>query len=237
MNQYQRDTIGAAMDTVTPYTTENASPEEIASAIQKECTRLMTIRTRGELGAFLARIVLQYQPHDIRKMEQNFGSSIRDLSPEYRKELETAISGHLLGMYQTIRLMNQSGVFNRMKEPVTDAEKSYWAMVSDQCRDGTGDIRLRFLKFSLAGFCMIVRQEPGHPVGLRFPGGDRVEVIDGIYYCPVKEKANDVDAALCPFCPAQQTPAVGYLKPPVNASEHRKQEFIDNCYRYHNFNG
>ena len=225
------------MDIVTPYNMKDTSPEQITSAIQKDCARLMTICTKGELGSSLARIILQYQPRDIRKMEQNLGSSIRDLSPEYRKELETAIAGHLLGTYQAIRLMNQSGAFTRMKEQVTDAEKSYWAMVSDQYRIGTGDLRLRFLKFLLAGFCMIVRHEPGHPVGLRFPGGDRVEVSDGTYYCPVKEKANDVDAALCPFCPALQTPAVGYLKPPVNASEHRKQEFIDNCYRYHNFNG
>jgi uncharacterized protein (UPF0305 family) len=225
------------MEPVTIYNAENISPEKMASVIQKDCTRLKTFHTRGELGAFLARIVLQFQPRDIRKMEQNFGSSIRDLSPEYRKELETAIAGHLLGTYQAIRLMDQTGAFARMNELLTDADKSYWAMVCEQCRARPGDLRLRFLKFLLAGFCMIVRQEPGHPAGLRFPGGDRIECIDGVYYCPVKEKAKDVDAALCPFCPAKQTPAVGYLKPPVNASEHRKREFIDNCYRYHNFNG
>ncbi|MFZ0005943.1 DUF2115 domain-containing protein [Methanoregula sp.] len=227
--------IGAAME--TPYNAEDVPPEQIVSAIQKDCTMLKTFHTRGEIGAFLARIVLQFQPRDIRKMEQNFGLSIRDLSPGYRKELETAIAGHLLGTYQAIRLMDQSGAFARMNEPVTDGEKRYWAIVCEQCRVGPGDIRLRFLKFLLAGFCMIVRQEPGHPAGLRFPGGDFVECIDGVYYCPVKEKANDVDAALCPFCPAKQTPSVGYLKPPVNASEHRKQEFIENCYRHHNFNG
>jgi uncharacterized protein (UPF0305 family) len=225
------------MNADTPYNPEQGSPGQVAAAIQRDCTRFKTLRSRGELGAALARVVLLYSPRDIRQMEQNFGNSIRDLSPEYRKELEEAITGHLLGTYQAIRLMDQQGTFRTKKEPVTDAENAYWDMVTAQCRPGTGNLRLRFLKFLLAGFCMIVRQEPGHPVGLRFPGGDRVELIDGVYYCPVRDKAGDVDAALCPFCPAQQTPAVGYLKPPVNASEHRKQEFIDNCYRYHNFNG
>jgi uncharacterized protein (UPF0305 family) len=225
------------MDAGTPYNADQGSPAQIASAVQKDCTRLGGLRARGELGAALARIVLLYSPRDIRQMMQNFGNTIRDISPEYRAELEAAVTGHLLGTYQNIRLMDQQGAFARMKEPVTDAERAYWGMVGAQCRPGPGDLRLRFLKFLLAGFCMIVRQEPGHPVGMRFPGGDKVEQIDGVYYCPVREKANDVDAALCPFCPAQQTPAVGYLKPPVNASEHRKQEFIDNCYRYHNFNG
>ena len=76
---------------------------------------------------------------------------------------------------------------------------------------------------------MFVQGLPGHPVGMPFPGGDKVEVIDGSHYCPVRETANDVDAALCPFCPALQTPEIGYLRPPVQASEYRKQEFIRNC--------
>jgi hypothetical protein len=84
---------------------------------------------------------------------------------------------------------------------------------------------------------MFVQGLPGHPVGMPFPGGDKVEVIDGVCYCPVRTKANDVDAALCPFCPALPTPTIGYLRPPVNASEHRKQEFIKNCHDFHNFNG
>ena len=225
------------MNSDMPFNPERGTPEQVAAAIQEECTRFKELRSRGELGAARARVVLLYSPRDIRQMEQNFGNSIRDLAPEYRKELEEAITGHLLGTYQSIRLMEQQGTFGIHAEPVTDGESAYWNMVAGQCRPGTGDIRLRFLKFLLAGFCMIVRQEPGHPVGMRFPGGDRVELTDGVYYCSVREKSGDVDSALCPFCPALQTPAVGYLKPPVNASEHRKQEFIDNCYRYHNFNG
>ena len=142
-------------------------------------------------------------------MEQNFGNSIRDLTPEYHKELEEAITGHLLGTYQMIRLMGQQGTFRTKTEPVTEHEHAYWDMVIAQCRPGTGELRLRFLKFLLAGFCMIVQQEPGHPAGDAVSRRDRVELIDGVYYCPVREKAGDVDTALCPFCPGQQTPAVG----------------------------
>ena len=225
------------MDAGTPYNPKQGSPGQVAAAIRKDCALFKTMPSRGELGAALARVVLLYSPRDIRQMEQNFGNSIRDLAPEYNKELEEAITGYLLGTYQTIRLMDQQGVFGTKKEAVTDAENAYWDMVIAQCQPGPGDLRLRFLKFLLAGFCMIVQQEPGHPVGMQFPGGDKVAHIDGVYYCPVREKQGDVDAALCPFCPAEQTPAVGYLKPPVKGSEHRKQEFIDNCYRYHNFNG
>jgi uncharacterized protein (UPF0305 family) len=61
---------------------------------------------------------------------------------------------------------------------------------------------------------MKLQELPGHPVGMPFPGRDRVAIIDGIYYCPVREKANDVDSALCPFCPALQTPEPGILQQP-----------------------
>jgi len=208
------------------------------SMIQCDCDLLGSKKTRGDLGTAIAAIVLVYSPRDLQQMKWNFSEKIREISPMYRKRLEETITGYLHGTYQNVRLMDQQGAFAAMHEPVPDDAPAYWTMVATQCMTGDdGEDRLRFLKFLLAGFCMFVQGMPGHPVGMPFPGGDKVEVIDGVYYCPVRTKANDVDAALCPFCPALQTPGIGYLKPPVNASGHRKQEFIRNCYDFHNFNG
>ena len=202
------------------------------------CDRLATLRTRGALGSAVAALVLAYSPRDLQQMRWNFSEKIREIDPRYRKRLEETITGYLHGTYQNVRLMEQQGAFTVMTAPVDACAPAYWRMVAVQCATGDeGEDRLRFLKFLLAGFCMLVQGLPGHPVGMPFPGGDKVEVIDGVYYCPVRTKANDVDSALCPFCPAQQTPEIGYLRPPVNASGHRKQEFIRNCYDYHNFNG
>nr|WP_319375763.1 DUF2115 domain-containing protein [uncultured Methanoregula sp.] len=210
-------------------------PTDIAG----QCKTLKNAATRGELGEEIARLVLIYSPVDIQRMKQNFATNVITLTPEYRQELTTKINEHLLGTYQKIRLARQQGTFATLKESLSAEQGTYWDMVSRQCRDDeSGDApRIRFLKYLLAGYCMLVLCEPGHPAGTPFPGGDRVELIDGVYYCPVRDKSNDVDAALCPYCPAEQTPEVGYLRPPTGKSEHRKQEFIDNCYRYHNFNG
>ena len=139
-----------AMNADMPYNPEQGSPGQVAAAIQKDCARFVALRSRGELGAALARVALMYSPRDIRQMEQNFGNSPGS-SPEYKKELEEAITGHLLGTYQCIRLMDQQGTFRTHDEPVTDAEGAYWNMVADRCRPGTGDLRLRFLKFLLPG--------------------------------------------------------------------------------------
>jgi uncharacterized protein (UPF0305 family) len=205
-------------------------------SIEEECNRLMSLTIQGDLASAIAGNVLQYSPQDLSQMKLNFSEKIRGYDTDYQKHLKESITAFLDGTYQTIRLMNQQGSFSSMHGPVADHSREYWKMVVSVCSTGQGD-PLRFLKYLLSGFCMLVQRIPGHPVGMEFPGGDRVDIIDGVYYCPVRSKANDVDAALCPFCPAIQTPEIGYLKPPLNATENKKQEFIKNCYDYHHFNG
>jgi uncharacterized protein (UPF0305 family) len=205
--------------------------------IRTEYDLLKKAATRGGLGEAIAAIVLEFSTRDILQMNRNFRYATLDIDPVYRRRLTEKVSEHLSGTYQTIRLMRQQGAFLPMHEPVTRAVPDFWEMVAGAC---TGHVRdpdspLRFLKFLLSGFCMVVLLKPGHPVGTPFPGGDAVEFIDGQYFCPVREKANDVDSALCPFSPALQTPEIGYLKPPVNPSPHRRQEFIDHY--WHNYNG
>ena len=208
------------------------------ATIATECAMLRSKTTRGELGRAISEIVLPYSPRDLQQMRWNFSDAIRDFSPEYRAQLEETIAGNLHGTWQALRRMHELRTFTRLREPLAPGAGSYWTMVAAQCSSGDEEhVRLRFLKFLLAGFCMFVQGLPGHPAGMPFPGGDRVTVIDGVYYCPVREKANDVDSALCPFCPALQTPEIGYLRPPVNASGYRKQEFIRQTYDRHHFNG
>lgn len=207
-------------------------------SISDACMKLRAISLRGDMGQAIADIVLKFSPKDLKQMKVNFSGKVDSFSADYKKELETTIAAFLDGTYQTIRLMNQQGSFSTIQKPVSLLAGEYWSMVAEQCL--TGDEKgknLRFLKFLLSGFCMFVQEIPGHPVGMPFPGGDKVDYFDGIYYCPVRIKANDVDAALCPFCPAKQTPEIGYLKPPIKGSKHRKQEYIKNIYDYHHFNG
>lgn len=218
--------------------TPGQSPDS-PDSVTRQCEVLKAATTRGELGAAIARIALARSPAEIQQMKRNFDTKVQDLSPEYRNRLTAKITEHLLGTFQRIRLDDQQGALKTLHQPVTDEKKKYWDMVARQCsEDDDGDApALRFLKYLLAGYCMLVLDEPGHAVGTPFPGGDEVEFADGIYSCPVRDKTGDVDSALCPFCPARQTPSIGYLKPATKPTERNRQEFIENCYRYHNFNG
>ena len=213
--------------------------EDLCRIIAGRCRELEETRTRGDLGRVIAGFILLSSPSDIQQMRRNFGIKIRNITPEYRDQLGNKIAEHLIGTYQKVQLLQQQGIFSTMREPNPDRQKEYWAMTAAHCSGGDTEeeIHHRFLKFLLAGFCMFVLLEPGHAVGTPFPGGGKVQRTDGVYYCPVREKSNDVDAALCPFCPAQQTPGIGYLRPPTDPSEHQKQEFIEHCHNFHNFNG
>jgi uncharacterized protein (UPF0305 family) len=208
-------------------------------AIAWNCRELKEKKTRGELGTAIAMLVLKHSPADIQRMKRNFETKVKDLDYGYREKLAKKIAEHLLGTYQRIRLDEQQGTFKTQHQPVNAEHGKYWDMVAGQCHsDEDGDApAIRFLKYLLAGYCMFILDEPGHAVGTPFPGGDEVECTEGIYYCPVREKTGDVDSALCPYCPAQQTPGIGYLRPATKPTGKNRQEFIDNCYRYHNFNG
>ncbi len=228
-----------SMDSTPSVPNDNSAYLPVRATIGQKCRYLQQSKNRGDLGERIALLVLHHSPADIQRMKQNFSNRVQDISPEYRDRLTKKINEHLLGTYQRLRLLQQQGVFRTMNEPVTDDQKKYWDMAGDQCQADDRDDApsIRFLKYLLAGFCMLVLNEPGHPAGTPFPGGDSVQFASGTYFCPVREKANDVDAALCPFCPALQTPEIGYLRPPVNPSEYRKQEFIEHCHKFHNFNG
>lgn len=218
---------------------EPAHPPASAETISRQCRELKAATTRGELGMGIARIVLAHSPKEIQQMKRNFDTKVQDLSPDYRERLTAKITEHLLGTFQRIRLDDQQGTLKTLHQILSEDQKTYWDMVGRQCSgEGEADApALRFLKYLLAGYCMLVLDEPGHPPGTPFPGGDEVEFTNGVYYCPVRDREGDVDAALCPWCPARQTPSIGYLRPATRPTERNKQEFIDNCYRYHNFNG
>jgi len=133
--------------------------------------------------------------------------------------------------------MDLHGEFGPMTGRLPEDARRFWETAAAQCSKDDGGDRLRFLKYLPAGFCTYVLRIPPHPVGMPFPGGDTVQFVDGEYYCPVRAKANDIDSALCPYCPARQTPETGYLRPPREGSEYRRKEFIRKTFDSHHYNG
>lgn len=57
----------------------------------------------------------------------------------------------------------------------------------------------RFTSLVLAYLVFIVK-EPLHPVGMIFPGGQRITQKELHYYCPVKDKQAETNISFCEFC-------------------------------------
>jgi hypothetical protein len=106
--------------------TLNDSPGSPASGltIAQKCLELQQAKNRGDLGEYIALLVVQHSLVEIQRMKQNFNNKIQDIIPEYRDRLAKKITEHLLGTYQRIRLFQQQGVFKTMHEPVTEQQKS-----------------------------------------------------------------------------------------------------------------
>ena len=65
---------------------------------------------------------------------------------------------------------------------------------------------LSFIKISkiIPIYTTFIKEESIHPVGTSFPGGFRLEYMDGKYLCPVKDKQSKTPHALCRFCVSVQ---------------------------------
>lgn len=60
----------------------------------------------------------------------------------------------------------------------------------------------------VAIYTTFIREESIHPVGTRFPGDFTLQLVNGVYLCPVKDKQKDTPSALCRFCVAVQDKSV-----------------------------
>ena len=202
--------------------------------IRRQCDAFARCETRGELRAAIAAILRRYSPRDLSQIDRNFREKFRNFDRAYRDRLTEKVAEYLLGTYERDLLLAQQGAFVRITGPAPDCTLECKAIIVRECEaPEVRDPRFLFLKYLLAGFSMLVLDEPAHSVETPFPGGDRVDAGDGFYWCPVRKKSTDVDGALCPYCPARQTPEVGYLHSPRSAPEHRRRAFIDHYHDGH----
>jgi len=173
--------------------------------------RLRGVETKGELGRAIASEVLCYTLHDLQGMRGVLEADLRHLPSQYRRRLLPRMREQIFGAHHRLLVMARNGSFSRMTEPLREGWPDYCKRAEEVCRgDGVpgGDPAHAILYFLLSGFVMFVLEEPGHPVKTPFPGGFEVEKRDGVYYCPVRDKVEEVRVSICPWCPAVQTPGV-----------------------------
>ena len=172
--------------------------------------RIRRAPSKEALAAIIAEEVATYTLNDLLNLRASVERDLRHVPPHYRTKLQPRMMEHLFGTHHIIMMGYRRGRFGDLKEHPGEKIGEFCDMLTElPDRENEGDIRIVMLYYLIAAFTIFVCELPGHPVGTPFPGGFIVEERDGTYYCPVREKEDDVETSICPYCPAEQSALPG----------------------------
>ena len=176
------------------------------AGVRRACTHRLSAKTRIELAATLYQEVSRYSLFDLQAMRGRIERDLQSVPTEYRLRLYPRMMEMIFETQHALITTMRRGGADVPDEPLPGEVQDFCKMVEETCLAvDEEEQHLEVLYFLLAAFNMFVLDRPAHPVGTPFPGGFTVEVRNGEYLCPVREKADDVENALCPYCPAKQS--------------------------------
>jgi uncharacterized protein (UPF0305 family) len=189
--------------------------ERIAAAVSK----MRAATTKGELAGAVASEISKFSLYELQVIGGRVRQEIDKLPSPYREKVRPYFQQQLFDVYNQLMSMQRSGEFSKMTGKIDDPAlfAEFLDAVPDGClkdpeHSGTdfdfGDPVKSFFYYLLCCFTMFVLDEPGHPVGTPFPGGFTVEKRSDGYYCPIRDKEEEVPFSICNFCPAKQMEGV-----------------------------
>lgn len=197
---------GLMRPAVKPHLRDSMSTGRGETETRRACALLGSAKTRAELAEVLYREVSGYSLSDLQAMRGRVERDLRSVPAGYRQRLYPRVMEQIFETHHTLIATMRRGGPDVPDGPLPEEFQDFAQMVERTClAHEEEERRLELLYFLLAAFNLFVLNRPAHPAGTPFPGGFEVEVRDGEYLCPVREKADDVDNALCPYCPAKQS--------------------------------
>ncbi len=184
--------------------------------IAETAGRLSTARTKGELGLILIHEMHGYTIFDLQIIGGRLNNEIDKLPSPYRERIRPYFREQLFGKHHQLISMHHHKAFAGMTGSIRDPEtfKKFCEMLpggvfswkdSSERNPYFRNPKNRLFYYLISAFTMFVLDEPGHPVGMPFPGGFSVEQRGREYYCLIRDKEKDVAYSICNFCPAHQT--------------------------------
>jgi len=186
------------------------TPDSMRTRIASLSARMRRASSKEALAAIIADEVATYTLHDLLHLRASVERDLRHVPPHYRAKLQPRMMEHLFGTHHTIMIGHRRGRFWDIRGPLVGKIGEFCDMLIDlPNQEDEREIRLVMLYYLIAAFTLFVCELPGHPVGTPFPGGFLVEEREGTYYCPVREKEDDVETSICPYCTAEQSALPG----------------------------
>jgi len=179
---------------------------------------IVDVSEKVELANVLVGELANYSIYDIMKISGWLDREICLLPPPYREKSRPYFVEQLFGRQRKIMEMRSKGDLQRLVGQVEHlnlytefckAESRRLGAICSSGNDGRDKHEMygpfhSLYYLLLSCFYMFVLGEPGHPVGMPFPGGFAVRRCGGVYFCPIRDKEKDVEYSICNFCPAQQ---------------------------------
>ncbi len=204
--------------------------------IKAVADRMNACRRKCELGRIIAEEIAKYSRYDLQIISARVRKEVEILPEPYRSKFRPYSEIWFFGRYHKLLLLSREGAFNagadsnsnsadgddiaenRFYRDITDIEtfKKFCGVIPEACmRDDEPNNEASVLRryprhnlfyYLLNAFAMFVLDEPGHPVGTPFPGGFEVTHTAEGYFCPIREKEEEILHSICNFCPAKQDP-------------------------------
>jgi len=189
--------------------------ERSVQVIRDIVVRLRSAQTKGELANLLVREIQCYSMFDLQIIGGRLNSEIDKLPSPYRESIRPFFREQLFGRYHQLLAMHRARNYTGITDPIRDTET--FSGFCDMIPEGVlawndagernpyfRNPKNRLFYYLIAVFTMFVLDEPGHPVGMPFPGGFSVEQRGRDYYCLIRDKEKEVFYSICNFCPAHQ---------------------------------
>jgi uncharacterized protein (UPF0305 family) len=153
---------------------------------------------------------------DLQIIGGRLNNEIDKLPSPYRESIRPYFREQLFGKHHQLLAMHRTRAFAGMTGSIRDPEtfRKFCEMLpegvfawqdSSERNPYFRNPKNRLFYYLIAAFTMFVLDEPGHPVGMPFPGGFFVEQRGRDYYCLIRDKEKDVFYSICNFCPSHQT--------------------------------
>jgi len=201
-------------------TTELIQPpehhEKRGKVIRDIVVRLKTARTKGELANLLVHEIQSYTMFDLQIIGGRLNNEIDKLPSPYRESIRPYFREQLFGKHHQLLALHHTRAFVTMNDLIHDRET--FLKFCDMLPEGVfawqdssernpyfRNPKNRLFYYLIAAFTLFVLDEPGHPVGMPFPGGFFVEQRGRDYYCLIRDKEKEIFYSICNFCPAHQT--------------------------------
>src|SRR5512137_1874258 len=109
--------------------------EKANRVIREIAERLITARTKGELGASLAHEIIKYTLFDLQMIGGRLNNEIEKLPSPYRESIRPYFREQLFGKHHQLLALHNKRSFDKMTAPLRDPEvfRKFCEMVPEGC--------------------------------------------------------------------------------------------------------